>query len=116
MNRILLFTLLAVVLVRFAAAKEKEKLKVEVVEDNTREWKVGGLKSGRYADVVFGLNAIINGEHAKLVCMEHHHGCTAVSPGTYEAEYDGKNTLWITSTQPLNHKTIRDHYKLAGSW
>lgn len=119
MNRILVLTLLAVALVPFAVAREKENLKIEVVSDNTREYKEGAsfsLVGSRTRDVVFGVNAIVNGEHAKLTCMENHHGCTAVGPGTYDAEFDGKNTLWIISSQPLTHKVIRDHYKLAGSW
>jgi hypothetical protein len=111
--------LLAVAFVPVAVAREKENLKIEVVSDNTREYEAGAhfsLAGTKTRDVVFGVNAIINGEHAKLTCMENHHGCTAVGPGTYDAAFDGKNTLWIISSQALTHKVIRDHYKLAGSW
>jgi hypothetical protein len=39
-----------------------------------------------------------------------------MTPGTYEGEFDGKKSIWITSDKPLTHKNIREHWELAGGW
>jgi hypothetical protein len=98
-----------------ASAKEKEQIKVEVVSTDTREFKSGEWKGGRRFNVVFAMNTIIKGEHVKLECYENRKGCTALTPGVYDAEFDGKS-VWTTSELPLTHKQVREHWKVAGGW
>jgi hypothetical protein len=63
------------------------------------------------------MKVIINGEHAYLDCYEHHKGCTPIAPGTYSGEMDGKDGgVWVTYDMPLTHKSMRQHYIVAGSW
>jgi hypothetical protein len=49
------------------------------------------------------VNAIINGDHARLKCYENHKGCTALGPGTYDAEIE-KDSVWILITKPVTHE------------
>jgi hypothetical protein len=92
-----------------------------VVATDSREYKhqgdglIGLAVGSRTRNVVFAMNTIINGEHVKLECQENHSGCTAMTPGTYEADFDGK-AVWVNSEKPLKHKKVREHWKLAGGW
>jgi hypothetical protein len=117
-----LWTLLSLALLASAGfAKAKEPLKIEVVSTDSREYKYqgGGLigiaVGSRTKNEVFAMNTIVNGEHVKLNCQENHGGCTAMTPGVYDAEFDRKS-VWITSVKPLTHKTVREHWKLSGGW
>src|SRR5437868_5496621 len=115
--------LLAFVLVSLCAmAVRKSAVKVEVLqasEDRPYEFHgsglIGAAMGSRTRDVVFMLNAIVEGEHARLKCYENHKGCSPVGPGTYEGELKGDD-LWISVTVPVTHKTVRDHWKVVGSW
>ena len=74
-------------------------------------------RAARTTEVVFMVNALINGDHARLKCYENHRGCTALGPGMYTAEMDEKNgDIWIVIVIPVSHKTIRDHWRVAGTW
>jgi hypothetical protein len=103
-------------------AKEKEQVKVEIVapsEDRAVRYQNGGLigaiQGVKTADVVFMVNAQINGDHARLKCAEGHRGCTALGPGAYDGEISGSD-VWITIELPVTHKTVRDHWKVSGTW
>lgn len=61
------------------------------------------------------IHVIVNGEHALLDCYERRKGCTTIGPGKYYGEFDG-DTIWINYEMPLTHKTVRNHYKIAGNW
>jgi hypothetical protein len=104
-------------------AGAKESVKIEVVQDDTRDFQgrnyspIGLAVGGHHTEsVMFGLNAIVNGEHVKLVCDEHHHNCTSLTPKIYDGEFDGKKSLWIEFPEPLSGKSKREHYKIAGGW
>jgi hypothetical protein len=104
-------------------AREKEAVKIEVVQDDTRDFQsknmspIGLAVGARHSEsVMFGLNAIVNGEHVKLVCDEHHHGCASLTPKMYDGEFDGKKSLWIAFAEPLSGKSMREHYRISGGW
>ena len=100
----------------------KKQIKVEVpkgTEDRAYTGQGGGLigvaVGERTRDVVFMLNVIVDGEHARLKCYESHKGCSPLGPGIYDAEQD-KDSLWVSQTLPMTHKIVRDHWKVVGSW
>jgi hypothetical protein len=107
-----------------ALALKKTNIKVEIVapsEDRSVKVQGGGLvgaiAGARTTEVVFMVNTLINGDHARLKCYENHRGCTALGPGTYDAEMDEKNgDIWITIVIPVSHKIVRDHWRVAGTW
>lgn len=97
----------------------------ETEERAYREGQDGGLvgltKGSATKDVVFMLNVIVNGEHARLKCYENHKGCSPLGPGTYKAELEksdnnNRPSLWISMTLPISHKVIRDHWEVVGTW
>lgn len=98
--------------------------KIEIVapsEDTAIKTNAGGIPGiiagTRTHEVVFFVNTIIEGDHARLKCFENHRGCTAVGPGVYDAEIRQKDgDVWINLTLPVSHKTVRDHWKVAGTW
>jgi hypothetical protein len=105
-----------------ALASTKQSMKIQVVaptEDRAVKYRkaglVGAFEGTKTSDVVFMVNAIINGDHARLKCFENHRGCTALGPGDYDAEIE-KDNVWIVTTVPVTHKVIRDHWKVSGSW
>lgn len=121
-----LASLAAIILMSAVAAlsaftKSKEQIQVTVVATDSREYKyrgdglIGLAVGSRTRNEVFAMNTIINGEHVKLECQENHSGCTAMTPGTYEADFDGKS-VWVNSEKPLTHKRVREHWRLAGGW
>ena len=111
--------------------RDKEKVTVEVV-DTQNSTLHGELQGNGSAGSAIGLaiagrkhtktdastmDAIVNGEHAKLDCFEHHKGCSTIAPGTYDGELDGKSgSIWVSYNMPLTHKLVRNHYRVAGSW
>jgi hypothetical protein len=105
-----------------AANKTREIMKVEVVQTNSEDIKyrnaglIGAFQGVQTKNLVFSINAIVNGEHTKLECKEGHRGCTSMTPGTYDGEFDGKKSLWISFEQPLTHKLIRERWEPAGGW
>lgn len=118
------FALLSVAPV-LAATKRTEPIKVEIMaptESLNTTYRSGGLigaiQGNVRHEIVFQVNALVNGEHARLQCDEHHKGCTAMGPGIYDAELkQGANTdIWITVVLPVSHKTIRDHWVVSGTW
>jgi hypothetical protein len=105
-----------------AMAATKQSMKIQIVaqtEDRAVKYRNGGVvgafEGTKTADVVFMVNAIVNGDHARLKCFENHHGCTALGPGDYDAEIE-KDNVWVITTMPVTHKVIRDHWKVSGSW
>jgi hypothetical protein len=118
---------IAVALALFAVAAsghEKTQITVEVVDTQNMTQTVDqrqghgliGALAGRstFTDAT-SMNAIINGEHAKLDCFEHRKGCTTIGPGTYQGEMD-KGSIWITYELPVTHKKVRNHYVVRASW
>lgn len=107
-----------------AAQARREQIKVEIVapsEDRSVKTQAGGLISAiagaRTTDVVFMVNAQINGDRAWLKCYENHRGCTVLGPGMYDAEMDEKHgDIWITIVVPVSHRIVRDHWRVAGTW
>jgi hypothetical protein len=61
------------------------------------------------------IHVIVNGERALLDCYEHRKGCTTMGPGKYHEELDGES-IWVDYQLPLTHKTVRNHYVIAGGW
>lgn len=63
--------------------------------------------------------AIVNGDHALLVCAEKH-GCQSLGEGMYTAEVaaDGKHepSVFIHYLRPVDHADFREHWRIAGSW
>jgi hypothetical protein len=76
---------------------------------------IGAIQGVRTTDVVFMVNVIINGEHARLKCYENHRGCTNIGPGNYKGEME-KDNVWISMEVPLTHQIVRDHWKVSGTW
>lgn len=123
MKKILCALAVALVLYPIAnAAKKLDIIKIQIAaptEDRAFKYRnpglVGAFEGTKTSDVVFMVNAVINGDHARLKCYENHRGCTALGPGEYNAEVD-KDNVWILTEMPVTHKVIRDHWKVAGSW
>jgi hypothetical protein len=107
-----------------AFAVKPKDVKIEIVapsEDRAVKYRAGGLAGAiagsRTTDVVFMVNALISGDHARLKCYENHRGCTALGPGMYDAEIDEKHgDVWISIVVPVSHKIVRDHWRVAGTW
>lgn len=76
---------------------------------------IGVIRGVQTGVMVFTLNAVIQGDNAKLTCNEGHKGCSPLGPGEYRGELKGNN-LWITFTVPVTHKVKREHWKIVGSW
>jgi len=97
--------------VTIAAPSEDRSVKVE------GSGLIGAIAGTRTTDVVFMVNAIIDGDHARLKCYENHRGCTALGPGDYDAEIDEKHgDVWIQIVVPVSHKIVRDHWRVSGTW
>lgn len=118
---LLMFAMVLLPLVAFAV---KKQIKIEIVspsEDQSVKTQgrglIGAIQGTRTTEVVFMVNSIINGDHARLKCYENHRGCTAIGPGMYDAEIDEKNgDVWISFEIPVSHKIVRDHWRVAGTW
>ena len=105
-----------------ASAAKKEVTKVQIptqTEDRAFQSRgaglAGAIAGSKTEDVVFMVNAVVNGDHARLRCFENHNGCTALGPGEYDDVLE-KDSVWIISTMPVTHKEVRDHWKITGSW
>jgi hypothetical protein len=99
-------------------AKKHRFVKIEIVaesEDRAFRSDRGVIVGKRMSDVVFMVNAVIEGDHARLKCFENHVGCVALGPGTYDAEISRDN-VWITIRMPVTHEVIRNHWKVSGMW
>ncbi len=103
-------------------AKKHRFVKIEIVaESEDRAYMhqgggvVGAAIGARTHDIVFMVNAIIEGDHARLKCFENHAGCVALGPGTYDAEISYDN-VWVTIRMPVTHEIIRNHWKVSGIW
>lgn len=124
MKKITMLIMVSLFLVSSAAFAVKKQLKVEIVapsEDRSVKTQgpglIGAIAGAKTTDVVFMVNALINGDHARLKCYENHRGCTALGPGMYDAELDDKNgDVWISIEIPVSHKIVRDHWRVAGTW
>ena len=109
------------------ATNSKDMIKVEIVQQTesldtiVRGAGLGGALAGnRRHEVVFQVNALIDGEHARLECYEHHKGCTAIGPGIYDAELKNGNKranadIWILVVMPVKHTIHRDHWVVSGT-
>jgi hypothetical protein len=123
-KKLTLLFIVSLLLMPMLVSAEKKPLKVEIVtasEDTSVKTQGGGLigaiQGAKTHEVVFMVNALINGDHARLKCYENHRGCTALGPGMYDAEMDEKNgDVWITIVLPVSHKIVRDHWRVAGTW
>jgi hypothetical protein len=105
-----------------AVKQQPQTVKIQIAtpsEDRAVKYQNGGLigaiQGVKTADVVFMVNAVIGGDHARLKCYENHRGCTALGPGEYNAEVD-KDNVWVIIDMPVTHKLIRDHWKVSGTW
>ena len=119
-------TIAAMILSLFVAvgaqAIRSQTVKVEVVTDSesrsyiTQGGGLIGLAVGhRNTDVVFAVNVIINGDRARLKCSENHHNCATLGVGIYDGEIKGRD-VWISQTEPLTHKILKDHWQVVGSF
>ena len=106
----------------------KAMIKVEIVQQTESldtivrgAGLVGAIAGNRRHEVVFQVNALIDGEHARLECYEHQKGCTAIGPGMYDAELKNGNKrvhadIWILVVIPVKHAIHRDHWVVSGTW
>jgi hypothetical protein len=91
----------------------KVAIVVEVVDTQDLAQSPSALP--RVAANTSTIHVVVNGEHTTLHCFELHKGCTTIGPGKYYGELDG-DSIWLNYEMPLTHKTVRNHYKIAGSW
>jgi hypothetical protein len=60
--------------------------------------------------------AIINGDKVLLSCGERRRkSCYVLPPGTYTGELKVKS-VWITSTLPDTHESVRRRFDIIGGW
>lgn len=60
--------------------------------------------------------AIINGDKVLLACGERRRkSCYVLPAGTYTGELKGKS-VWITSTLPATHESVRRRFDIIGGW
>lgn len=60
--------------------------------------------------------AIINDDKVLLTCGERRRKtCFVLAPGTYTGEVKGKS-VWITSTLPVTHETVKRRFDIVGVW
>jgi hypothetical protein len=115
-------------------AKDKQlvSVKVEVVSSEGAQQNQGStdtLKGREVATDAWTMKVIINGEHALLKCYESHNTCHFLGAGTYVGElkthagaakdyagYSSDPDVWIHYIRPIDHRDIREHWKVAGSW
>jgi hypothetical protein len=63
------------------------------------------------------IHAILNGQHVLLWCQNGFRKCSALQPGTYQAEPDGKNAVKIYVYSLVTHEEIgKLKYRVAGTW
>jgi len=118
MKKCALLLLLPLPFAVLAKNKPQDQVSVQVVSVDTRDFRAGGglLVRAETTEIVFGIKAIISDQHVQLVCDEGHHQCSSLGAGkTYMGELK-KDSVWITQSIPLTGKTVRDHYKIKGSW
>jgi hypothetical protein len=104
------------------AKNPQDQVSVQIVSNDTRDVRshggglIGLAAGSKTTEVVFGVKAIVSDQHVQLVCDEGHHQCSPLGEGkTYVGELK-KDNIWITQEIPLTGKTVRDHYKIKGSW
>ncbi len=115
----------------FIATKGKIPVKIEVVEQSQGmqgKYQLGGLYGAIQGEKTYTTatltRAIINGDHATLMCDENHKGtlkgCDFLGVGTYDGEMKSNShsepDVWIYYIRPVDHKVIREHWKVSGSW
>ncbi len=114
--------------------KNLTKMKIEIVaqaeEMSHKVGSSGSIVGKRTKSDVYMVNALINGDKARLKCFENHQGCTAIGPGTYDAEIDTRGKaeyggsghkgngadVWVLIEMPVTHQIVRDHWKVSGTW
>lgn len=61
-------------------------------------------------------SAIINGDKVLLSCGERRRkSCYVLPAGTYAGELKGKS-VWITSTLPATHESVKRRFDITGGW
>ena len=98
-------------------AKDKPAMtKITVV---TSESKLIARGNGKRLMNSIQTRAIVNGDHALLVCAEKH-GCQSLGEGEYTAELlaDGKHepSVFVHYIRPVDHADFRQHWRIAGNW
>jgi hypothetical protein len=116
----LLLLLLPVALL--AKDPPQNQVSVQIVRNNTGDVRqhggglIGLAVGSKTTEVVLSVSAIISDQHVQLVCDEGHHQCSELGEGkAYMGELK-KDSVWVTQSIPLTNKTVRDHYKIKGSW
>lgn len=109
-----------------AARHHKQTMKIEVVsqaEESPYKMHgtgvIGAIVGERTYSKVYMLNALVNGDKARLKCFENHRGCLAIGPGIYDAEVEPQKDgadVWIIIQMPVTHRVVRDHWKVSGTW
>ncbi len=131
---VLLSLLIVTTTATWGKDKNPVKVKVEVVGTNgivesTQPGGIAGAVAGRQVTTdAWTARVIINGEHAEITCHESHDPCHFLGVGTYDGElkthpgrsdyagYSSDPDLWIHYIRPLDHRDIREHWKVTGSW
>jgi hypothetical protein len=106
-------------------------VKIEVVEQSEGmqgKYQLGGLTGAIQGQKTYNTatstKTIINGDHALLMCYENHKGilkgCDFLGVGTYDGEMKQSShsepDVWVYYIRPVDHKIIREHWKVSGSW
>jgi hypothetical protein len=133
-KHLLLFAIVSLALPAVGVKKNLKTVKIQVVsqaeEMGHKFGSSGSIIGRRTFSEVYMVNAIIEGDKARLKCFENHQGCTAIGPGFYDAEIDlrgkaeyGGNghkgngaDVWILVRMPITHQIVRDHWKVSGTW
>jgi len=60
--------------------------------------------------------AVINGEKVLLTCGERRRkSCYVLPQGTYSGELK-RRSVWITSTLPATHESLKRRFDITGGW
>jgi hypothetical protein len=60
--------------------------------------------------------AVINGEKVLLTCGERRRkNCYVLPQGSYPGELKGRS-VWITSTLPAAHESVKRRFDITGGW
>jgi|SRR5580692_1004262 hypothetical protein len=115
----------------FIAGKGKIAVKIDVVEQSAGmqgKYQYGGLIGAIQGQKTYitatSTKAIINGDHALLMCYENHKGtlkgCDFLGVGTYDGEIKPNShsepDVWVYYVRPVDHTIIREHWKVSGTW
>jgi hypothetical protein len=130
---VLLFLLVSLSPTGWGKDKKLVSVKVEVISAEGVQENQGSTDTLKGREVVtdaWTMKVVINGDHAVLKCYENHNACHFLGAGTYDGElkthpnaaakdyagYSSDPDVWIHYIRPIDHRDIREHWKVTGSW